>query len=336
MPDPVARLGLIETISSGWDGDSTLGDGSPLRGRYPLGVTAGERHPALPRVSWAANRFLEVDSERIHLIERGTHGPRLLLLHGYASNAQTWRPVMERLDGRFQMVAVDMPGFGWSTRYPTGPLTGDAYAERLVGILDALGWMRAHVVGQSWGGGLAQRLAAAHPDRVDRLVLVATVDPSRSLWLGTAGLRLGIRFPFLARIAVARGQRSAARAAGVRPRELVRAYVDPLRLRGTGAFLDRFIAEHATSSHLDLARIASPTLVIGPLEDRVVLPEVTRSVAARIPGSRYVPLAGAGHSVAAEMPGLVADLIAEFLASDGPSRWGSPVDKDESASKSRG
>ena len=264
-------------------------------------------------MSWGANRYVTVEGERIHLIERGERGPRVLLLHGYASNAQAWRAVIERLEGRFQMVAVDAPGFGWSTRYPTRPLTGDAYAERLVGLLDALGWQRADVVGQSWGGGLAQRLAVAHPERVDRLVLVATVDPSRTLWLGTAGLRLGIRFPLLARIAVARAQRVAARAAGLRPRELARAYVEPLRLAGTGPFLDRFVAEHATSSHLDLGRIHSPTLVIGPLEDRVVLPEVTRSVAARIAGSRYVAVPGAGHSVAAEAPDLVADLVAEFL-----------------------
>lgn len=279
-------------------------------------MTVGRPDPALPRITWASNRYLDVDGERIHVIERGTDGPRLLLLHGYASNAQAWRAVIGRLDGRFQMAAVDLPGFGWSTRYPTHPLTGDAYAERLVPILDELGWEHAHVVGQSWGGGLAQRLAAAHPSRVDRLVLVATVDPSRTLWLGTAGLRLGIRFPFLARIAVARAQRVAARAAGARRWEMARAYVEPLRLAGTGAFLDRFVVEHATSSHLDLARIAAPTLVIGPLEDRVVLPEVTRSVAARIRGSRYVPLPGAGHSVAAESPDQVADLIAEFLAAE--------------------
>jgi pimeloyl-ACP methyl ester carboxylesterase len=252
----------------------------------------------------------------MHVVERGTPGARVLLLHGYASNAQAWRAVIDRLDGRFQMAAVDLVGFGWSTRYPTRPLTGDAYAERLAGVLDALGWPVAHVVGQSWGGGLAQRLAVAHPQRVDRLVLVATVDPSRTLWLGTVGLRLGIRFPWLARVAVARAQRVAAQAAGLRPRELARGYVDPLRLAGTGAFLDRFVAEHATSSHLDLVRVGAPTLVIGPLEDRVVLPEITRSVAARIPNARYVAVPGASHSVASEEPGLVADLIANFLGGE--------------------
>lgn len=294
--------------------DSTRGAGWHRAPRYPVGVSDGATDPRLPRVSWGRNRYLEVDGERVHLIERGESGPRLLLIHGYASNAQAWRGVVDYLDGRFQAVVPDMVGFGWSTRHPTTPLTGDAYAERLGALLDALGWPSAHVVGQSWGGGLALRLAAAHPDRVERLVLVATVDPSRTLWLGTAGLRLGIRFPFLARIAVARAQRVAARAAGVRASELARGYVGPLRLPGTEAFLDRFVAEHATSSHLDLTRVAAPTLVIGPLEDTVVRPELTRSVAARIPDARYVGLPGAGHSAAAEAPELVGGLIAEFLA----------------------
>lgn len=293
--------------------DSTRGAGPAPVAQYPFDVTAGQPDPALPRVSWGANRYLDVAGERVHLVERGESGPRLLMLHGYASNAQAWRAVMRRLDGEFRMAVPDLVGFGWSTRFPLRPLTGDEYAERLAALLDTLGWPSAHVVGQSWGGGLAQRLAVAHPDRVDRLVLVATVDPGRTLWLGTTGLRLGIRFPFLARIAVRRAQEVAARAAGARASELARGYVDPLRLPGTAAFLDRFVAEHATSSHLDLGRIAAPTLVIGPLEDTVVMPEITRSVAARIPGARYVALPGAGHSVAAEAPAVVADLIAEFL-----------------------
>ena len=279
-------------------------------------MTAAHPDPPLPRLSWGSSRYLELDGERVHVVSRGDSGSRLLLLHGYASNAQAWRGVIDRLDGQFQMAAVDAVGFGWSTRYPAHPLTGDAYAERLAAVLDALDWPSAHVVGQSWGGGLAQRLAVAHPERVDRMVLVATVDPSRTLWLGTAGLRLGIRFPWLARIAVARAQRFAARAAGVRAGELARGYVEPLRLPGTGAFLDRFVVEHSTSSHLDLARIVAPTLVVGPLEDRVVLPEITRSVAARIPGARYVALPGAGHSVAAEEPARVAGLIADFLGEE--------------------
>jgi pimeloyl-ACP methyl ester carboxylesterase len=312
--------------------------------------------PPLPSISWGSSRYLEVEGDRMRLVERGSVGPRLLLVHGYASNAQAWRAVIDRLDGRFRMAAVDLVGFGWSTRTSTRALTGDAYAERLAGILDALGWPRAHVAGLSWGGGLAQRLAAAHPDRVDRLVLAATVDPGRTLRLGTTGLRLGMRFPWLARLAVTRAQRTAALAAGADPEELADGYVDPLRLPGTAAFLDRFVAEHGTSSHLDLSRISAPTLVIGPLEDRVVHPATTRSVAERIPGARYEAIPGASHAIASEAPDLVASLIAGFLIPEGeadaavradrppdrpPARpagpgWGSAVDKRGGPPKSRG
>ena len=270
-----------------------------------------------PAVSWGESRYLDVAGERMRVVERGSAGPSLLLVHGYASNAQAWRGVIDRLDGRFRMAAIDLVGFGWSSRVPTRPLTGDAYAERLAGVLDALGWENAHVAGASWGGGLAQRLAAARPERIDRLVLVATVDPSRSLRLGTAGLRLGIRFPWLARIAVRRAQQVAAAAAGATPDELARGYVDPLQLAGTADFLDRFVAEHAASSRLDLGQVVVPSLVIGPSEDRVVDPATTRSVADRIRGARFEGIAGASHSVASEEPDLVARLIAEFLAERG-------------------
>lgn len=137
------------------------------------------------------------------------------------------------------------------------------------------------------GGGVAQRLAAAHPRRVDRLVLAASVDPSRTLWLGSAGLRLAIRLPALARLVVARALRDAAGSSGLPARELARAYVDPLQLPGTREFLRRFIEEHRSSSHLDQARIQAPTLVIGPLADRVVPPAVGVALAGRIRGGAF-------------------------------------------------
>jgi pimeloyl-ACP methyl ester carboxylesterase len=278
-----------------------------------------EDPPAPPHVSWGRSRYLVVAGERMRVVERGSVGPRLLLVHGYASNAQAWRGVIDRLDGRFRMAAIDLVGFGWSSRRPSLPLTGDAYAERLAGVLDTLDWPTAHLAGQSWGGGLAQRLAAAHPDRVDRMVLVATVDPGATLRLGTAGLRLGMRFPRLARLAVTRAQRTAAEAAGTSSAELARGYLEPLLIPGTAAFLDRFVPGHAASTHLDLARVSAPTLVIGPLEDRVVHPATTRSVADRIPGAIYRGIPQASHSIASEAPDLVAGLMAEFLVPQGRS-----------------
>jgi pimeloyl-ACP methyl ester carboxylesterase len=285
--------------------------------------------PPLPALTWGRNRFLEVDGERIHLVERGESGPRLLLVHGFPSNSISWRLIMERLAERFRMAAVDMVGFGWSTRFPTRGLTGDLYAQRLAALLGVMGWDRAHIAGLSWGGGVAQRLAAAHPGRVDRLVLAASVDPSRTLWLGTGGLRLAIRQPAFARLVVARALRGAAARSGMPARELAHAYIDPLQLPGTREFLRRFVVEHRASSHLDQTRIEAPTLVIGPLADRIVPPAVSVALARHIRGARYEPIPDVGHQVHFEAPDRVAELMAGFL-------WGSAVEKPSTGRESRG
>lgn len=263
----------------------------------------------------ATGRFLEVDGERIHLVERGDGLP-LLLIHGFPSNAIAWSMVMDRLEPHFAMTAVDMVGFGQSTRRPRRPLTGAAYADRLVALLDGLQLERPHVAGLSWGGSVAQRLAVRHPQRVDRLVLLASVSAGRVLPLSSVnllGLAAAIRFPALGRLAV---RRFVTRAAGAVAASdlLVRGYTEPLQIPGTLAALRRFVRDTASTLPVNLAEIRAPTLVIVPQADRVVSPLVGAEIAAAIPGARLEPLAGIGHAVQFEAPGRVAELMVDFLS----------------------
>jgi pimeloyl-ACP methyl ester carboxylesterase len=227
---------------------------------------------------------------------------------------------MDRLAGRYRMTAVDMVGFGGSTRHPTAPLTGDAYADRLAALLTALDLERCHVAGLSWGGSVAQRLAARHPQRVDRLVLVASVSAAERLVLGSGdlvGLVAAIRFPRLARRVVASFLARPGRGAGVSAVELAHGYVDPLQAPGTLAFLRRFVRDTSATRPIDVGAIRSPTLVIMPQADRIVSPVVGTRLAAAIPGARYMPIPDAGHTVQLEAPDRVAELIDRFLG--GPS-----------------
>jgi pimeloyl-ACP methyl ester carboxylesterase len=265
-------------------------------------------------VTSAGGRFLEVNGERIHLVERGD-GPPLLLVHGFPSNATAWSMVMDRLEPHFSMTAVDMVGFGQSTRRPRGPLTGAAYADRLVALMDALQLERPNLAGLSWGGSVVQRLAARHPQRVDRLVLLASVSAGRVLSLNTAnllGLAMAIRFPALGRLAV---RRFVTRAAGGGPAidHLVRGYIEPLQMPGTLAALRRFVRDTAATPPIDLAEIRAPTLVIVPQADRVVSPGVGAEIAATIPNARIELLAGVGLAVQFEAPEQVAELLVDFL-----------------------
>ena len=104
--------------------------------------------------------------------------PPVLLLHGSGPGVTAyanWRLTIPELSTRLRVVAPDLVGFGFTERPVGVRYDMDTWVGQVVGLLDALGLERASVVGNSFGGALALRLAARHPDRVERLVLMGSV-----------------------------------------------------------------------------------------------------------------------------------------------------------------
>jgi pimeloyl-ACP methyl ester carboxylesterase len=100
-------------------------------------------------------------------------GGAVVLLHGFLCDSRCWRRQLDGLSDRFMVVAWDAPGAGSSSDPPETFRTTD-YVRCLAGFLDALGIGRAHVVGLSWGGILAQEFYRLHPERLESLVLADT------------------------------------------------------------------------------------------------------------------------------------------------------------------
>ncbi len=100
-------------------------------------------------------------------------GPVVLLIHGMAGSATTWKHVMPALSKEFTVVAPDLLGHGHSDKEP-GDYSLGAFASMLRDLLIALGHERATIVGQSLGGGVAMQLAYQHPQHCERLVLVGS------------------------------------------------------------------------------------------------------------------------------------------------------------------
>jgi len=99
--------------------------------------------------------------------------PPLLLCNGIGGRLELFQPFVDALDPRRGVLRFDIPGIGESPA-PVVPYHLATLAPMLTGLLDRLGVARADVLGISWGGGLAQQFALSRPDRVHRLVLVAT------------------------------------------------------------------------------------------------------------------------------------------------------------------
>lgn len=129
-------------------------------------------------------RFVEVDRHRIRVVDVG-QGEPVLLIHGFGDSAYTWHRNLPALaQAGFRALAYDYPGCGKSSMRPDFHFGVDNLARLAIGVLDALGVERAHVIGSSMGGGIGLHLAVHYPHRLRRVILVAPTcyhAPFRSL-----------------------------------------------------------------------------------------------------------------------------------------------------------
>ena len=111
---------------------------------------------------------------RLHLRDSGPkNAPAVVLIHGFGGSLHSWQPWAEALAAHHRVIRFDLPGCGLSPPDPTGDYTDARSQQVLIALLNQLGIARASVVGHSMGGRIAWTFAATHPDRVNRLVLVA-------------------------------------------------------------------------------------------------------------------------------------------------------------------
>lgn len=119
----------------------------------------------------------------IHYTEEG-EGELVVLLHGWGSNIELFRPTIDTLKGNYKVVAMDMPGFGQSEE-PDEPWDVDRYVDFLLAFLEPYHADKVILLGHSFGGRVIIKLCARElPFTVDKVVLVdaAGVLPEKSLW----------------------------------------------------------------------------------------------------------------------------------------------------------
>jgi pimeloyl-ACP methyl ester carboxylesterase len=251
---------------------------------------------------------------------------QLVLLHGQPGSAADWRQVQARLPAPLQAVAVDRPGYGSSHQVPSG-FAGNARA--VLAELDARGIGRAVLVGHSYGGGVALSAASLAPDRVEALVLLASVGPGclngwdRLLAAPVAGPVCALvawrLTPWLARARLARLARLGGRP--LAPDEHVNWDIwahsrsDHYPLWRTFLAEQRALVREADQFGSMLPGIRVPVLLLADPRDTLVPIETARRLEQSLPDASLRLISGPGHHLPRRAPGRVASAIAEFLAS---------------------
>jgi pimeloyl-ACP methyl ester carboxylesterase len=288
----------------------------------------GRAHP--PR-----GRFVDIGGLRQHVVETGVAAPGhdipLVLIHGAGCNLDDMRLGLgEHLSGR-RLILIDRPGHGWSERHGAEGSSSRYQAAMVRDVLDRLGVTRAIVVGHSWGGALAVRLALDHPRCVAGLVLLAPPlypFPRGMTWfynimatpvlgwliahtmlLPVGALFIGVGFwgAFLPQMPPRRYIKRAGTLLSLRPKTFLANSCDIAHLQKN---LPPQAARYGT--------LTVPTVVISGDRDLIVAPrQHAMAFAKAVPAARLVVLPGIGHMLHHGAAGRIAAEIDALTRSSG-------------------
>jgi pimeloyl-ACP methyl ester carboxylesterase len=278
-------------------------------------------------------KFIEIHGVRQAVVDEGAGDEVLLLIHGMAGSAQTWRAVLPQLAKKYRVIAPDLLGHGQSSKPRTDYSLG-AFAVGLRDLLDELGVESATVVGHSLGGGVAMQFLYQHPDYCRRLVLIGSGGLGPDVgWILRLLAAPGAEFvmPVIAPAPVLRAGnavRSWLSSAGLRsPRgaEIWAAYSSFSDSETREAFLRtlRSVVDYRGQSVSALNRLnlreGLPVLAIWGEEDDIIPVDHGYSALKARPDCRLEILPGIGHFAQVEAPNEVIELIDEFISTTVPA-----------------
>ena len=269
-------------------------------------------------------RYVQVGEWRTRVLETG-EGEPLVLMHGTGGHLEAYAHNIVRLAERFRVIAYEYPGHGYTT-HTTRDLELPDYVAHLDGLLDALGVDRTHLSGESLGGWLALKYAAAHPERVRRVVLntpggtMATpevMERIRSLSQAAADdpteerIRARLEWLMADPSPVTDELVDIRRAIYARP-----GFAESMR--HILCLQDPEIRERNLVTDAELAAVTCPALVVWTSDDPSGPAAAGMNMAAKMPDARFEVIKDAGHWPQWEQSETFNALALEFLTGGKP------------------
>ncbi len=267
----------------------------------------------------APGDMLQVGPWRLHVRDSGPRdAPAVVMLHGFGASLHTWEAWAQALSATHRVIRLDLPGSGLSEPDSANDYTDARSLQLVLALMDQLGVSRASIVGHSIGGRIAWTLAARHPERTERLVLVAP-DGFASP---------GFEYGQVAKVPAVLGAMRYVMPKAVLRMNLAPAYADPAFLTDelTTRYHDLMLspgARDAMFKRLEqtvltnpvplLNTITAPTLLLWGAADAMIPVTNAQDYLGAVKGSRLVTLPGVGHLPHEEAAQASLQAVADFL-----------------------
>jgi pimeloyl-ACP methyl ester carboxylesterase len=247
------------------------------------------------------------DNIVVHYLEAG-QGPVLVLVHGLGSSSEVWRDSIHYLARGYQVVAIDLPGYGKSDK-PRADYSVAYHAAALNDFIDTLGAGKVALVGNSMGGWISAITALNHPEKVSHLILVDSAG-LRQDKLPTINLNPSTKEEERALLLSLFANRSFVTEKLVSDQWEYRKDMRPTVRVTLESFKSKlpFLEDR-------LNNIKVPTLIIWGKEDTLIPLSYAERFAKGIPGSKLVVIDSAGHLPQVEQPAAFYRAVKRFVRS---------------------
>jgi pimeloyl-ACP methyl ester carboxylesterase len=265
--------------------------------------------------------FLEIDGQRIFVRVSGEGHP-LVMLHGFIASHFTFRALAPILEKQFQVIRIDLNGFGYTER----PAEAGAYriehqADLIVRVLDRLGVGAGSILGHSYGAAVAAFLATRHPDRVKALILVSPASKfDRLPWYfnlrpGREAIYLLCRHLLSDPVKYREIADRAVFVEGVVTEAVSETYRSQLLIEGLKHSFMGYVAALLGEGfpRFPFDAISQPVLLIAGEQDAVIPLGQCHEIAAVLQNGRLEILSPCGHSAPEECPEEVAEKVTTFF-----------------------
>ena len=293
-----------------------------------VGATACAWTPDIPRDELSAkylstpSDLVEVSGAILHVRDTGPReGKPVILIHGFGSSLHTWENWAKVLERDYRVIRFDMPGAGLSPPDPTNDYTDTRVIALLNALMDQSSVEQATLIGNSIGGRIAWTMAAAHPERVEKLVLVAPdgfASPAFEYGekIEAPAIMHASKY-FLPRWALRPNLEVAYADPAKLSEEALERYHELLLAPGNrGALIDRMEQTVLTDPVPRLQMIETPVLLLWGEKDGMIPVANAQDYLEALPNARLSVLSGIGHVPQEEAPAVSLEPVLEFLAAE--------------------